>query len=192
MSTPDDHFTAGPDCRVTGFGQWARWSCWWLSNYPCWDRISRRCSKGRRRQFRPKRSFCCRSRLPCDRFGQWARWWCWWLSNYPCWDCIFRQCSKGHRRQIHPRRSFHCRSRLPCDRFGQWARWSCWWLSNYPCWDCISRQCSKSCVPSYPPQTIISLPVQTAVCSSRAVGALVVLVAVQLSVLGLYLPPVLK
>jgi hypothetical protein len=45
---------------------------------------------------------------------------------------------------------------------------------------------------SRPPQTIISLPVQTAVCSARRVGALVVLVAVQLSVLGLYLPPVSK
>jgi hypothetical protein len=40
-----------------------------------------------------------------------------------------------------------------------------------------------------PPQTIISLPVHTAVCLARAEGALVVLVAVQLSVLGLYLPP---
>ena len=40
-----------------------------------------------------------------------------------------------------------------------------------------------------PPQTIISLPVQTAVCSNRVTGALVVLVAVQLSVPGLYLPP---
>src|SRR6476646_7178908 len=39
---------------------------------------------------------------------------------------------------------------------------------------------------------IISLPVQTALCPNRAVGALVVLVAVQLSVLGLYLPPVFK
>jgi hypothetical protein len=43
-----------------------------------------------------------------------------------------------------------------------------------------------------PPQTIISLPVHTAVCSFRPVGALVVLVAVQLSVPGLYLPPVFK
>ena len=43
-----------------------------------------------------------------------------------------------------------------------------------------------------PPQTIISLPVQIAVCNSRAVGALVTLVAIQLSVLGLYRPPVLK
>ena len=43
-----------------------------------------------------------------------------------------------------------------------------------------------------PSQTIISLPVQTAVCWYRASGALVVLVAVQLFVLGLYLPPVLE
>ena len=43
-----------------------------------------------------------------------------------------------------------------------------------------------------PPQTIISLPVHTAVCSRRPSGALVVLVAVQLSVPGLYLPPVFK
>ena len=43
-----------------------------------------------------------------------------------------------------------------------------------------------------PPQTIISLPDQTAVCEPRASGALIVLVAVQLSVSGLYLPPLLK
>ena len=43
-----------------------------------------------------------------------------------------------------------------------------------------------------PPQTIISVPVQTAVGTYRAVGASVVLVAVQLSGSGLYLPPVLK
>ena len=41
-----------------------------------------------------------------------------------------------------------------------------------------------------PPQTIISLPVQTAVCWSRAEGALIKLVAVQLSVVGSYLRPV--
>jgi len=44
---------------------------------------------------------------------------------------------------------------------------------------------------SIPPQTIISLSVQTAVCSSRAAGALVVLVAIQAFAAGLYLPPVL-
>src|SRR6266853_999625 len=47
-------------------------------------------------------------------------------------------------------------------------------------------------LPLYPPQTIIWLPVHTAVCQNRSVGALAVLVAVQLSVLGLYLPPVGK
>ncbi len=43
---------------------------------------------------------------------------------------------------------------------------------------------------AFPPQTIISLPIHTAVCPSRPAGAPVVLMAVQLSVLGLYLPPV--
>src|SRR6266403_1566559 len=43
-----------------------------------------------------------------------------------------------------------------------------------------------------PPQTIISLPVQTAAKRSRPVGALMMLVAVQLSAPGLYLPPLLK
>ena len=45
--------------------------------------------------------------------------------------------------------------------------------------------------PPAPPQTIISLPVQTAG-HARAVGALIVLVAVQLLVLGSYLLPVLS
>src|SRR5215467_12552582 len=43
-----------------------------------------------------------------------------------------------------------------------------------------------------PPQTIISLSLHTAVCKNRPAGALVMLVGVQLSVLGSYLPPVLK
>jgi len=50
----------------------------------------------------------------------------------------------------------------------------------------------KSAPLDNPPQTIISLPVHTAVCTCRPAGALVVLVAVQLSALGLYLPPVFK
>src|SRR5947207_7922044 len=45
---------------------------------------------------------------------------------------------------------------------------------------------------SYPPQTIISLPVQIAVFPLLADGALVMVVAVQLFVVGLYFPPVLK
>jgi len=50
----------------------------------------------------------------------------------------------------------------------------------------------KALTPLNPPQTIISLPVHTAVWEARAEGALVVLVAVQLSVLGSYVPPVLR
>jgi hypothetical protein len=50
----------------------------------------------------------------------------------------------------------------------------------------------KAELPLYPLQMIISLPVQTAVCSDRPAAALTVLVGVQLSVAGLYLPPVLK
>ena len=44
----------------------------------------------------------------------------------------------------------------------------------------------------YPPQTIISLPVHTAVWKYRALGALVLLVTIQVSVAGLYLPPLFK
>src|SRR5881394_1326596 len=43
---------------------------------------------------------------------------------------------------------------------------------------------------SIPPQTIISLPVHTAVCTALLLGASVVLVAVQVSVAGPYFPPV--
>jgi hypothetical protein len=46
--------------------------------------------------------------------------------------------------------------------------------------------------PAVPLQTIIWLPVQTAICCFRAEGALSVLVAVQLFVPGSYLPPVFK
>ena len=46
--------------------------------------------------------------------------------------------------------------------------------------------------PFDPPQTIISVPVHTAVCASRAKGALTMVVVVQLSAMGLYPPPVLK
>lgn len=45
---------------------------------------------------------------------------------------------------------------------------------------------------SIPPHTIISLPLQMAVCKIRAAGALLVVVAVQLFVSGLNVPPVLK
>ena len=34
---------------MTALGQWAHWSCWWLSNYPWWDCICRRYSNRRLR-----------------------------------------------------------------------------------------------------------------------------------------------
>ena len=45
---------------------------------------------------------------------------------------------------------------------------------------------------SAPPQAIISLPVHTAVWTTRRSGTFVLLVAVQVSVTGLYLPPVFR
>jgi hypothetical protein len=44
--------------------------------------------------------------------------------------------------------------------------------------------------PSKPPHTIISVPLHTAVCDSRADGAVAVLVVIQVSVLGMYFAPV--
>ena len=93
VSSPDDHLAAGPDCRMNPVGHRARWWCWWLSNCPCRDCISRRCSKSCCHYIRPRRSFHCQSTLPCGLSGHRARWWCWWLSNCPCWDCISRRCS---------------------------------------------------------------------------------------------------
>ena len=45
---------------------------------------------------------------------------------------------------------------------------------------------------SLPPQMIMSLSAHTALCRYRGSGALVMFVAVQILVFGLYLPPVLK
>lgn len=47
-------------------------------------------------------------------------------------------------------------------------------------------------VESVPPQTIISLPLQIAVCPTRPSGALAVLVGVQLLLVGLYFAPVVR
>jgi hypothetical protein len=50
----------------------------------------------------------------------------------------------------------------------------------------------KELPPLSPPQTIITVPVHTAVWLSRGSGAFVVLVGVQLFVIGLYRPPVFE
>ena len=64
----------------------------------------------------------------------------------------------------------------------------------------VGPDCAQYLPPSFksppgslsPPQTIISVPVHTAVWLRRPMGAAVVLVVLQVSDVGLYLPPVLE
>ena len=115
-STPDDHFTAGPDCcvkvsasrRVRDAGGCPTIRAGIVS--PASVRNS--CSS-----VHPKRSFHCRSRLPCDSRPEGAlvvlvavQ-----LSVLGLYLPPVFKCRWYH--HIHPRRSFHCRSRLPCDRY---------------------------------------------------------------------------
>ena len=122
-SAPDDHFTAGPHCRVIRIGQRARWWCWWLSNYRCWDCISRRCSKSMPLS------------APDDHF----------TAGPHC--CV----------PVSGRGRVGGAGGCPTVRAG-----------------IVSPAGVQKLPLSSPPQTIISLPVQTAVCTSRAEGALVV------------------
>jgi hypothetical protein len=219
--------------------QRAHWWCWWLSNYQCWDCISRQCSICWCRSYiRPRRSFHCRSKLPCDYrpAGALVVLVAVQLSVLGLYlPPVFKRAVKSAP-DDHLTAGPNCRVlnraagalvvlvavqlsvlglyrppvftlmlplnppqtiiSLPVQTAvcfsASRARWWCWWLSNYRCWDCIARQCSKTPLGLNPPQTIISLPVQTAVWRYRPAGALVVLVAVQLLVLGLYRPPVFK
>ena len=163
LSAPDDHFAAGPHCRVIGLGQRARWWCWWLSNCRCRDCISRRCSKAGRRMLRPRRSFRCRSTLPCDRYRAAGALVVLVAVQLSVLGLYLPPVFKVAADRLRPRRSFRCRSTLPCDSIGQRARRWCWWLSNCRCWDCICPPVFKSAAGTVPPQTIISLPVHTAV-----------------------------
>ena len=70
-SAPDNHFGAGPHCRVRVSGSRHIGECWWLSKCRCWDCICRRCST-RKGPARPRQSFRCRSTLPCELPGRWC------------------------------------------------------------------------------------------------------------------------
>ncbi len=164
VSAPDDHFTAGPDCRVIGSGSGRVGGAGGCPTIRAGIVSPAGVQSGRRQHIHPRRSFHCRSRLPCDRIAASGR--VGGAGGCPTVRAgIVSPASVqiAMKYRVRPRRSFHCRSRLPCDRLGQRARWWCWWLSNCPCWDCISRRCSRCCHESAPPQTIISLPVHTAV-----------------------------
>ena len=138
---PDDHFTAGPHCRVLNRAEGAlvvlvavQLSVLGLYLPPVLNTVPIFWLT----YIHPRRSFHCRSRLPCDRLGQKARLSGWWLSNCLCWDYISRRCSGHSQLDLHPTRSFHCRSRPPCDDLGQ-AGDDRWWLSRY-------HRCIRTCI----------------------------------------------
>ena len=161
-SAPDDHFTAGPHCRVTASGSGRVGGAGGRPTIRAGIVSAAGVQIGWCSISAPDDHFAAGPHCRVTALGQRARWWCWWPSNCPCWDCISRRCSNRCRHLVRPRRSFRCRSTLPCDRFGQRARWWCWWLSNCRCW-VVSSAGVQNVMPSYPPQTIISLPVHTAV-----------------------------
>jgi hypothetical protein len=103
-------------------------------------------------------------------------------------DDIGYRCPPTWRHSIPPIQSSRCQSIPPNVFLGEWGHWRCLSPANYWWTDCIDHRWTKNTQSSYhhsvPPHTIISLPVHTAVCRYRTVGALVVLVACQLSVAG--------
>ena len=124
----------------------------------------------------------------CASIVQRARWWCWWLSNYRCWDRTSRRCSNVPKPSVRPRRSFRCRSRLPCEvrrggRVG--SAGGCPTIRD----GIVSPAGVQTAeaVKSAPDDHFTAGP-DCRLTQLVAEGALVVLVAVQLSVLGSYLP----
>ena len=139
---------------------------------------------------RPRRSFHCRSTLPCDRSGIGRAGGAGGCPTIGAGIISAAGVQKVAGAQIRPRRSFRCRSTLPCDPLGQRACLAV--LSNCRCWDYISRRCSnKPLLYSVRPKRSFHCR-STLPCELGHWARLVVLVAVQLSVLGLYLPPVFK
>ena len=98
--------------------------------------------KRARSRFRPRRSFHCRSTLPCETSrasGALVVFVAVQLSVPGLYlPPVFESRCCGH---IRPRRSFHCRSTLLCDGSGQLGAWWCWWLSNCQCSDYIFHRC---------------------------------------------------
>ena len=93
---------------------------------------------------------------------------------------------------LRPRRSFHCRSTLPCDVRAAGALVGAGGCPTVGAGIVSPAGFTKSSIePSAPDDHFTAA--STLPCGGLgAVGALVMLVAIQLSVLGLYLPPVLS
>ena len=140
ISTPDDHFTAGPDCRVRLSASGRVGGAGGCPTIRA-GIVSPASIQTAADSAHPRQSFHCRSTLPCDSYraeGALVVLVAVQLSVLGLYlpPVLERQI------HIHPRRSFHCQSKLPCERARAVGRvGACWWLSNYPCWDCISRRC---------------------------------------------------
>ena len=153
-------------CRSTPPCAWlvqrARWWCWWLSNYPCRDCISRRCSKRNHHYCRPRRSSHCRSRPPCEasavgRVGG--------AGGRPTVGAGIVSAAGVHmacHRSSAPDDHFTRRSRLPCETSRPEGALVMLVAVQLSVVGLYLPPVFKS-VPANPPQTIISLPVQTAV-----------------------------
>ena len=108
----------------------------------------------------------------------------------PCLDRIYRLCSPG---QIRPRQSFHCQSRPPCDQLARSGalvvlvavQLSVPGLYLPPVFNSV-------CVRYPPPPDDHFAPGPNCRVTVTTLGRVGILVVVQSSVLGLYLPPVLK
>ena len=192
ISTPDDHFAAGPHCRVSSSASGRVGGAGGCPTVGAGIVSPAGVQNDGAVESRPRRSFRCRSTLPCDVSGSRARWWCWWLSNCRCWDCIFRRCSNSWPCHLRPRRSFRCRSTLPCEVSGSGRVGGAGGCPTVGAGIISPAGVQKRCRCYIHPRRSFrcrsTLPCD---CLGQS-GALVVLVAVQLSVLGLYLPPVFK
>ena len=161
--TPDDHFATGPHCRVT------YWRALGASVVLVAIQLSVVGSyfppvlKKPLPSLHPTRSFRCRSTLPCDwferrRVGDAGG--CPTIGGriIPAAGIKIDGASSVSAPNDHFSAGPHCRvtSRLR-------ARWWCWSLPNCRCWDRIPPLLKSKPLISTPPQTIISLPVQTAV-----------------------------
>ena len=67
-SAPDDHFIAGPNCRVQISAHRAHWWCWWAVQLSVLGLyLPPVLTEWRCHPIHPRRSFHCQSKLPCDR-----------------------------------------------------------------------------------------------------------------------------
>ena len=188
-SAPDDHFMAGPDCRVTrstlgsiGHGG----SCPSVRA----GKVLRASPKGASAIITaPDDHHSARSTLQCDRSAVGTLLVLVAVQLFAL-GLYFPPVFIAKPPTIRPRQSFHCRSIRRCVIIGQRARW--------PCWSPIQLFVPGLYLPpvfkgvgvtrSAPDNHLAASP--DCRVPDRGDGALVALVAVQLSVPGLYLPPV--